>query len=152
MDGATSHTPCAGEPHARLHPLQAGADRRWAGHQAIHGGPLGQPARCAVHSIGGFAGVTRLVAQSLGPPVALARTAGLEAGLQSSGTGNHAAGKEPGLVFLARTASRGPHHGVEKKVGMVVILSGEAASLREAVWESKDPCNLVDREGADKVS
>ncbi len=81
----------------------------------------------------------------------LARTAGLEARLQSSGAWDHAAGKEPGVVFVARTASRGPHHGVEEEDGLVVILSGETASRSEAVAESKDPYELGGRERATGV-
>ena len=65
----------------------------------------------------------------------------LEADFQSSRDGQRAAGKKPGAVFLARQASRGPHHGVEEEDGLVkiVILSGETASRSEAVAQSKDP-------------
>ena len=65
-------------------------------------------AGCAVHSAGGFAVAARFAAQPLGTPVAFARTAGLEARLQSSGAGDHATGKEPGACIRGTDGTTWP--------------------------------------------
>ena len=61
-----------------------------------------------------------VVARPLGAPVARTAAAGLEADFQPSRTGDHAAGKEPGLVLLARPAPCGPHHGVAEEDELVM--------------------------------
>ena len=130
MDRAASYPSCSRKPHERLHPLQTGADRRRADHQAVHGRSLGQIARCRIHSAGSFAEPCSTHCTTVGCICCAPSNRKTGSGpsiIPSSGI--DAAGKEPGLVFLAWQASRSPHHGVEEEDGMVRSITGLAREI-----------------------
>src|ERR1700681_2123541 len=107
------------QPHELLHAFQAGAHRRRAHHQALHGKSLGRVARGQARPHRSVAGLARFPAPALDADAARIHRRGMEAYLPPSRPGADVTRKNSRTLLLAWTPSRSACHKPARKNGLV---------------------------------
>src|SRR6266478_10144931 len=129
MDTAPGGPSRPRQPHELLHAFQAGAHRRRAHHQALHGKSLGRVARGQARPHRSVTGLARFPAPTMDADAAQIHRRGMETYFPPSRPRPDVARKNSSTLRLARTPSRSARHEPARENGMV----GNAATSYELV-------------------